>query len=297
MSDTADESAEVWAADESAEVLAAVATVVAEAAAGHIRVRRPEVLGGIAGRRSVADGAVATKSAPTDPVTVVDTETELLVRDLLSHLRPNDTVLGEEAGGQDAPEGGVQWVVDPIDGTVNFVYGLPAYAVSLAARVDGVTLAGVVVDVVRRLTYRAVLGGGAKVIGADGESNVLACSGRTDLATALVATGFGYASARRERQAGVLATVLPAVRDIRRVGSAALDLCMVAAGTVDASYEHGLHPWDWAAGALIAAEAGAIVHLPSSPSDLTSAAAPGIAGDLWELLGRAGAVGSIDAAQ
>nr|WP_245650026.1 inositol monophosphatase family protein [Millisia brevis] len=272
-----------------------MATVVAEAAAGHVRVRRPEVLGGIGGRRAVADGAVATKSAPTDPVTIVDTETERLVRDLLARLRPGDSVLGEEAGGGDAPAGGVQWVVDPIDGTVNFVYGLPAYAVSLAARVDGVTLAGVVVDVSRRLTYRAVLGGGAEVIDADGEAHSLVCSDRTELATALIATGFGYASARRERQAHALATVLPAVRDIRRVGSAALDLCMVATGTVDASYEHGLHPWDWAAGALIAAEAGAIVRLPSGPTDLTLAAAPGIADDLLDLLDRAGIAGSIDA--
>lgn len=278
------------------ETLAAVATIVAEAAAGHVRVRRPEVLGGIGGRRAVADGAVATKSAPTDPVTIVDTETERLVRDLLARLRPADSVLGEEAGGGDAPAGGVQWVVDPIDGTVNFVYGLPAYAVSLAARVDGVVLAGVVVDVSRRLTYRAVLGGGAEVIDADGESHTLVCSDRSDLATALIATGFGYAASRRERQARALTTVLPAVRDIRRVGSAALDLCMVATGTVDASYEHGLHPWDWAAGALIAAEAGAIVRLPSDPTDLTLAAAPGIADDLLDLLDRAGVAGPIDAA-
>lgn len=278
------------------DALAAVATIVAEAAAGHIRVRRPRVLGGIGGRRAaVSDSVVATKSAPTDPVTVVDTETESLVRELIARLRPDDTVLGEEAGGVEPPDGGVQWVVDPIDGTVNFVYGLPAFAVSLAARVDGVTVAGVVVDVPRRLTYRAVLGGGAEVITPDGESHALACSARDELSTALVATGFGYLATRRERQARALVTVLPEVRDIRRVGSAALDLCMVAAGTVDATYEHGLHPWDWAAGALIAAEAGATVRLPAQPADLTLASAPGIFEDLLALLDRAGIAGPIDA--
>lgn len=275
----------------SPDLLAEVARVVAEAAADHIRRRRFELLGG---GGQVTDTAVSTKSAPTDPVTIVDTETEQVVRDLLARLRPDDSVLGEEAGGQAPAAGQVQWVIDPIDGTVNFVYGLPAYAVSLAATVDGVTRAGVVVDVVRRLTYRAAPGAGAQVIDADGRIQALRCSDRSDLATTLVATGFGYARTKRIIQARVLTTLLPAVRDIRRVGSAALDLCMVAAGAVDAYYEHGLHPWDWGAGGLIAAEAGATVRLPAVPGDLTVAAAPGVFEALMSYLRDAGVDGPID---
>ena len=152
----------------------------------------------------------------------------------------------------------MRWVVDPIDGTVNFMYGIPAYAVSVAAQVGGRSVAGAVVDVARGIVYGATRGGGAWMSDGTGARTELRCNPveRTELA--LVATGFGYAAGRRRAQGRIVAELLPRVRDIRRVGAAALDLCMVASGAVDAHYEHGLSPWDWAAGGLIAAEAGAV---------------------------------------
>ncbi len=236
---------------------------------------------------------VATKSTPTDPVTVVDTETEALLRRRLAELRPGEPVLGEEGGGPGPSAGGagVVWVLDPIDGTVNFVYGLPAYSVSVAAQVRGQSVAGAVADVAGGDTYSAALGRGADVRGA-GESRPLCCSTVKDLSMALVGTGFGYSPARRAAQAQLLAGLLPVVRDVRRIGSAALDLCMVAAGRLDAHYEHGLHVWDWAAGALIAAEAGAVVTLPTADvahgAALCLAAAPGVAESLREAIDRLG---------
>lgn len=270
--------------------LRAVAEELATGAAAFVRRRRPEVFGHEAG------AAVWSKSTRTDPVTVVDTESERLLRDRLAVVRPGDPVLGEEGGPGSRPArrgGSVTWVLDPIDGTVNFVYGIPVYAVSVAAQVDGVSVAGAVADVAGRRVYSAGHGLGAHVADADGQRSRLNCNRIDDLAMALVGTGFGYAARRRAVQAAVLCGVLPAVRDVRRIGSAALDLCMVAAGQLDAHYEHGLKPWDWAAGALIAAEAGALVHLPAAGAAddaLTVAAAPGISGQLLDLLGRLGAV-------
>jgi myo-inositol-1(or 4)-monophosphatase len=224
---------------------------------------------------------------------VVDTETERFVRERLAQLRPDDAVLGEELGGASVEPGAVRWIVDPIDGTVNFLYGVPAYAVSLGAQIDGESVAGAVADVVSGTVYAAARGSGAREILADGTERALRANPLDDPALALVATGFGYARERRERQGRVLAQVLAQVRDVRRIGSAALDLCMVAAGRVDAHYEHGLSPWDWAAGSLIAAEAGAVVMIPtpdSSSSDgaLTLAVAPGIAAEFTEILRAAG---------
>ncbi len=237
-----------------------------------------------------------TKSSPTDPVTLADTETERLVRDLLAECRPGEPVLGEE-GGADPDEGTVRWVVDPIDGTVNFVYGIPAYAVSLAAQVDGVSVAGAVADVVSGDVYSAALGRGAHLTSA-GARLRLHCNDIDDLSMALVGTGFGYAPQRRAVQSAVLARILPEVRDVRRIGSAALDLCMVAAGRLDAHYEHGLSIWDWAAAALIAAEAGAVVVRPDDQdgpgAQLLIAAAPGVAAQLTAALDRLGALGPID---
>jgi myo-inositol-1(or 4)-monophosphatase len=181
-------------------------------------------------------------------------------------------------------------VLDPIDGTVNFVYAIPAYAVSVAAQVDGVSVAGAVADVTAGRVYSAGLGLGAHVVDATGTREALHCNTVDDLSLALVGTGFGYSPQRRAAQAAVLARLLPHVRDVRRIGSAALDLCMVAAGRLDAHYEHGLNIWDWAAGALIAAEAGARVQLPRSDGPaLTVAAAPGVARELRDLLERLGA--------
>lgn len=208
--------------------------------------------------RLITDGRAervrfGTKSTATDVVTEMDTASERLIVGALLEARPGDAVLGEE-GGAAAGSSRVRWVIDPIDGTVNYLYGLPPYAVSIAAEVDGQVAAGVVYDPVLDEMYAATRGGGATCNGV-----ALHCSAETVLGQALVATGFGYAAARRARQAQLLCSVLPAVRDIRRQGSAALDLCSVARGRVDAYYERGLFPWDLAAGELIAREAGAKV--------------------------------------
>ncbi|NKY53282.1 inositol monophosphatase [Nocardia vermiculata] len=266
-----------------------VAVYVAETAAAHVRARRPEVFG----PGQAEGGSVRTKSTPTDPVTVVDTETEQLIRALLAETRPGDGILGEEGGGSTGSAGEIVWVVDPIDGTVNFVYGIPAYSVSVAAVRGGRSLAGAVVDVAASVTYSAGLGAGATRVESGSEPVELRCNELDAARLALVATGFGYSASRRERQGELVARLLPRVRDIRRIGSAALDLCMVAAGRVDAHYEHGLNPWDWAAGALVAAEAGAVLRLPGVDStgaggELTVAAAPGIAAELAGLFDELG---------
>ncbi|WP_228824958.1 inositol monophosphatase family protein [Nocardia farcinica] len=271
------------------------AVELAERAADHVRARRPEVFGPDA---EAAD-AVRTKGHATDPVTVVDTETEELIRGLLARHRPGEAVLGEEGGGSlGADDGAVHWVVDPIDGTVNFLYGIPGYAVSVAAMRGGRSVAGAVVDVARQVTYSAGLGAGAHAHTAGGPAERLHCSAADSLDLALVATGFAYGRHRRTRQAEIIARVLPQVRDIRRFGAAALDLCHVAAGRVDAYFEHGLNAWDWGAGALIAAEAGAVLTLPAAhrsgaEGDLVVAAAPGIADELAGVLRAAGATDPI----
>lgn len=274
-----------------------VAIHAARTAADHVRMRRPQVFGD--GSHADRAGSVRAKSTPTDPVTVVDTETEQLLRGLLARLRPSDAILGEEEGdgGRDAVDG-VRWVLDPIDGTVNFMYGIPAYAVSVACQIDGVSVAGAVVDVARDLVYSAARGHGAELLGADGTRERLRCSQVTELSMTLLATGFGYGARRRAAQGAIIAELLPRVRDIRRVGSAALDLCMVAAGAVDAHFEHGLSPWDWAAGSLIASEAGAVVELPAADSTsaqgaVTVAMAPGISEVLTAVLRGAGALDPI----
>jgi myo-inositol-1(or 4)-monophosphatase len=278
--------------------LRSVSEQLAGEAAAFVRRRRPEVFH-TAGRPDAGDSAVRSKSTRTDPVTIVDTECEALLRDRLAALRPGESVLGEEGGGPqgqlaDAPTGSVTWVLDPIDGTVNFVYGIPAYAVSVAAQVDGVSVAGAVADVVGERVYSAGLGLGAHVVDAAGGRERLSCNDIHDIAMALIGTGFGYSAQRRAAQAAVLAELLPAVRDVRRIGSAALDLCMVAAGQLDAHYEHGLNVWDWAAGALIAAEAGAVVRLPvAGEAGLTLASAAGIAAELLGILERLGALDAL----
>lgn len=268
-----------------------VAESLATEAAAFVRRRRAEVFGEApANSQLPGNGAVRSKSTPTDPVTVVDTETERLLRDRLAELRPGDPILGEEGGGPadpaGTPAGAVTWVLDPIDGTVNFVYGIPAYAVSVGVQVDGVSVAGAVADVVAGRVYSAATGLGAHVIDDQGV-RPLRCAAVDDLSMALLGTGFGYSRQRRATQAALLARLLPVVRDVRRIGSAALDLCMVAAGRLDAFYEHGLQPWDCAAGALIAAEAGARVSLPANDIEgagLVLAAAPGIADELLAAL-------------
>jgi myo-inositol-1(or 4)-monophosphatase len=237
---------------------------------------------------------VATKSSPTDVVTDADTAAEQLIRDWIGAARPGDRFLGEEGGetvaGADEPGPGsdVRWIVDPLDGTVNYLYGLPDWAVSIAAEVDGTVVAGAVFVPRRGEMFSAVTGGGAWLSRAGSAGRTaLACNTGVPLDQALVATGFGYGARRRRVQGQVVAQVLPRVRDIRRGGSAAVDLCSVASGTVDAYYERGVNLWDVAAGSLIAAEGGARVTglhgRPPSPS-MTLAAAPGLLDDLHDLL-------------
>jgi myo-inositol-1(or 4)-monophosphatase len=240
-----------------------------------------------AGRHAVLD--VASKSTETDLVTEVDRATERWIIDQLAVRRPDDAILGEESGGRSGSTT-VRWVLDPIDGTVNFVYGIEAYAVSVGVQVDGRSVAGAVANVPTGEVFSAALGEGAH-LRRDGVSISLRCNPIEELSMALVGTGFGYSPDRRRLQAEVLTRLLPEVRDVRRVGSCALDLCMVAAGRLDAYYELGVNVWDWAAGALIAEEAGAVMLLP--PVDeggrLIVAAAPGIAAEFDDALHQAGA--------
>ena len=224
---------------------------------------------------------MSTKSSPTDVVTVMDKAAERVILDGLAAARPEDTVISEEGGGKEGSSS-VSWLVDPLDGTVNYLYGIPHYAVSVAAQEAGATVCGVVVDVERRLTYSAIVGEGSY---RDGER--LSCSQQTDPALSLVGTGFNYEVPLRTAQAARLPMLLPVIRDIRRAGSAALDLCAVACGQLDAFFEAGMYPWDWAAGGLIAQEAGARVDglAGNRPGrNTTLAANPALFDALHELL-------------
>ncbi|GAA4412370.1 inositol monophosphatase family protein [Actinokineospora soli] len=247
-------------------------TVAREAAALAARVRAD----------AVRD--VGTKSTVTDVVTAGDTAAEDLVRARLAELRPGDAVFGEESGGTTGD--GVTWVVDPIDGTVNYLYGHPWHCVSVAAQVDGESVAGAVVEPVSGRCWTAARGQGAWLDGVP-----LRVSAPASLEVTLLATGFTYDRERRLQHAAVVAELLGVVRDIRRGGSAALDLCAVAAGWVDAYVERGLSPWDWAAGALIAREAGAVVLLPGEHElggDAIFVASPAIAEPLRHACAEAG---------
>jgi myo-inositol-1(or 4)-monophosphatase len=230
--------------------------------------------------------AAVERKGDGSEVTAADRASERLVVEGIRAARPDDGILGEE-GTADSGTSGVRWVIDPLDGTTNFLYGLPAFAVSIAVEVDGTTEVGVVVDAARHETFTAVRGRGAHL---DGRR--LRVNGADQLATALIGTGFSYDAARRARQGAVVAQVLPLVRDIRRVGAAALDLCWVAAGRLDGFYEKGLAPWDLGAGALIAAEAGARVgDLAGGPASgaFTLATAPVLFEPLRALLDAHGA--------
>jgi myo-inositol-1(or 4)-monophosphatase len=229
---------------------------------------------------------VHTKSSPTDVVTEMDRAAEQLIRDRLQVARPGDAILGEEGG--EIGSGSVRWIVDPLDGTVNYLYGLPDWAVSIAAEVSGVVVAGAVCVPLQRSLFTATLGGGAWLQSAWQEGRQrLACNSGVALADALVATGFGYSAVQRAKQGQVVAAVLPKVRDIRRAGAAAADLCSLAAGRVDAYYEQGVHEWDIAAGGLIAREAGAMMGgLNGQPAGetMTVAADPALFAALHDLL-------------
>jgi myo-inositol-1(or 4)-monophosphatase len=218
------------------------------------------------------------KTSDTDPVSDADREAESTITDLLAAERPDDGLLGEE-GSRSATASGRRWVIDPLDGTVNFLYGIPQWAVSIALEDAEGPLVGVVHDPVHDETFRARRGGGAQCNG-----HPIRVGARDQLEHALVATGFSYREERRGAQAEVARRVLTRVRDIRRAGAAALDLAWLAAGRLDGYYEHGLSPWDWAAGRLLVTEAGgATQELPGDPPGLV-AAAPALLAELAELV-------------
>jgi myo-inositol-1(or 4)-monophosphatase len=230
------------------------------------------------GRRE--PGTISTKSSPTDLVSEADVAAERAIRAVLDRERPDDAIMGEE--GEDKPgESGVRWVVDPLDGTVNYLFGIPQWCVSVAS--EGAARVGVILDPPRGECFR-VADGLAPVLGGD----PIAASSRTDLSTALIATGFGYDAAVRAAQAAQVAELLPQVRDIRRLGSAALDLAWTAAGRYDAYYERGVQHWDVAAGLLMCEAAGLEVRRLEGRGELPAGvlvAPPGLAGELAAIVG------------
>jgi len=241
--------------------------VAAARAAGAVLLERYE-----AGARGVA-----TKSTPTDPVSEADLAAEQAIREILTARRPDDAILGEEGGGASGTSG-LRWVVDPLDGTVNYLFGLPQWCVSVAC--EG--RAAAILDPVRDELFTVVTGQGAVLDGAP-----LRGSTRAELATALVATGFGYDAGVRARQGQVVAALLPRVRDIRRMGSAALDLAWTAAGRYDAFYERGVQAWDTAAGTMLCAAAGLAVRELTTSGDLPAGvlvASPGLVDELHALI-------------
>ena len=291
---------------------------IATTAAVHIRTQRAE-LGAEGVRRSAT-----TKSSEVDPVTAVDQSSEALIRSLISDKRPDDVIIGEEegTGSTDSAEGSqdaLTWIVDPIDGTVNFMYGIAAYGVSIAVAYRGDIVAGSVIDVAHGYLFSAYRGGGAFRSDVDYDAGAPSDENTNDLSTratlgdlqpitvnhpetvakSLIATGFAYDRDRRRRQGAFTAELLESVRDIRRIGSAALDLCFVACGLLDGHIEHGLNCWDYAAGALIASEAGAEVLVPPLEATTTDglpviAIARSVSGEMGELLHDLNALTSID---
>ncbi|MDP9117748.1 MAG: inositol monophosphatase [Actinomycetota bacterium] len=231
--------------------------------------------------RDMAGLAVSSKSTSTDLVTQADRDTEAWLIGQILRRRPSDSVLGEE-GGQCQGSSGVRWLIDPIDGTVNFVLGIPQFAVSVAAEVGGTVVAGAVANPASGEVFHAHLGGGARL----GERLLRGPRG-VELAQAVIGTGFSYRPAVRARQIAVIARLLPDIADMRRMGAASLDLCAVASGRLDGYFEAGLNPWDYAAGILIATEAGcAVTGLrgdPPSPN-FVAAAGSSCAADLFALL-------------
>jgi myo-inositol-1(or 4)-monophosphatase len=227
---------------------------------------------------------IATKASASDLVTEIDRTTEAQIVSVIRVARPNDGVLGEE-GTNDAGSTGVRWVLDPLDGTTNFVHRYPAHAVAVGVEIDRRRMLGVVHDTFSQRVYAGIVGHGATC---DGQSITVRQEQR--LAQALVGTGFLPIIAVRRKQAEVLGEILPRVRDIRRSGCPSLDICSVAAGVLDAFYEFGLGPWDIAAAAAIAEAAGATVHLLHSdilPDPLLIVANANLAAALITALGEA----------
>lgn len=237
----------------------------------------------VASGQPTAFAGAQTKSTPTDMVTQVDKLSEETIRNFILTQRPEDGFIGEE--GRHIASDGVTWVVDPIDGTTNFMYDFPAYAVSIAAKIEEETICGVVLDVPRGELYTAAKGAGAFRDGIP-----IAPRQCTNIAEALVSTGFAYDAQRRTTQARALAHIIADVRDIRRAGAASLDLAWVACGRTDGYYEAGLKPWDYAAAALIVQEAGGLVGSwdSTAPSDeMTIAANPTLFYPLREMISKA----------
>ena len=231
---------------------------------------------------------LTAKSSRTDLVSDTDRDAEALILGMISSARPGDAILAEEGGtAAGAGDGPVRWLVDPLDGTINYLWGIPQWSVSVAALDAEGPLAGVVHDPCRGETFSARRGAGARL-----DDRPLRLGPGADLDQALVGTGFNYRAQERARQAARLRTVLPAVRDVRRFGSAAIDLAWVAAGRLDGYFETGLNPWDWAAGRLLVTEAGGVVQeLPpagGSPGGVV-AAPTGLIGPLRALVDAAGA--------
>ena len=222
-----------------------------------------------------------SKTSITDPVSDADREAERTIRELLTGERPDDGLVGEEGSRVEGARPGRHWIVDPLDGTVNFLYGLRTWAVSIALEDDEGLAVGVVYDPVDGECFSAVRGEGARL---NGESiRVSAC---TALDRAMVATGFSYVAEERARQARLLLELLPRIRDLRRAGAAALDLAYVAAGRVDAFYERGLKRWDEAAGLLLVMEAGGVLgELDGDPHGVIATATPELMNDLRPFVG------------
>ena len=247
--------------------LEAVAVEVAQIAAEFVRSNHGSAV------------AAATKSTPTDVVTETDLASETLIRNELTARCPGSAIMGEEYA-DSVGHNQISWIVDPIDGTVNFLYGLPVVSVSIAATIHGQTVAGAVTDMLNGTTYSATIGSGARRDGLP-----IHVSQPPSLADALIGTGFAYDAATRAEQSRVVADLLPQCRDIRCMGSAALNLCWVGAGLLDGYFERNIKLYDYAAGALIAREAGAVVEVPQqSGQGLAFAASPAVAGVLRRLV-------------
>ena len=250
--------------------LLAVACEVAEQAGALLRQRFGQPRAG-----------VQAKTTPTDLVSEADHAAEALIRELLAARRPGDAVLGEEGGSQ-AGASGLRWVVDPLDGTVNFLFGIPHWAVSLACEDEHGALVGVIHDPLRGELF-AVTRDAQPTL----DSRPITASSATDLPTALVATGYAYDVRVRARQAQVAVGVAARARDLRRAGSAALDLAWTACGRFDAFYERGLQPWDRAAGALLCARAGLVLRELDATDGMPAGllvAPPGLVEELAELV-------------
>lgn len=259
--------------------LAPLAWRAAHDAARFLHEERPDVL------------AVEVKSSASDMVSAMDRGAEAILVETILGARPGDGFLGEE-GGERAGTTGVRWVVDPLDGTVNYLHRIPMWSVSVAAEQDGQVVVGIIIAPELGESYVAVRGRGAWLIDSNGEARALTTSQCAGLDVAVVATGFGYDARRREMQAGAVAKLIGSVADIRRAGAATIDLAWTASGRFDGYFERGLNPWDIAAGMLLAEEAGArivIVDGDDAVSGLPMVCTPAIADDLAELLRATGA--------